>query len=69
MNVWVLESGCYDSRGVVGVFSTAEKAMEAYPAGGGRLGGWQESDGSWLDWDEGMELTSYQLDPVQGCEE
>lgn len=27
---WLLESGCYDQRGVVGVYSSLERAMAAW---------------------------------------
>ena len=76
MKVWVLEQGVYSSRGVMGVYTKAETAMEEYPArpvpedfepSGGdesRPGGWQYEDHEWdngLDWEESMTLREFEV--------
>ncbi len=78
MEVWLLEQGCYDSCVIVGVFSTAERAMEANPpregwnrgpASAERSGGWQQLNDHWdngLDWDDGMVLYSMEIDEDAG---
>lgn len=59
--VWVAEQGAYSSRGIIGVYATAEDGMAAHPippnykypdtrtAGNmSRRGGWQQdADGNW----------------------
>lgn len=61
MKVWIAEQGAYENCGIVGVYATAELAMDAHPipadfkypdhptAGNmSRRGGWrQDSDGNW----------------------
>ena len=71
LSVWVLEQGCYNDRGVLGVFSTVQRAMEAYPS----RKGWNRGSASsvlgagknviWsngLDWEDAMRLSEYSLD-------
>jgi hypothetical protein len=57
--VWLLEMGLYDEKGVVGIYSTAEQAME------GVKGTWQQdADGDWsndLDWDDAARVTAYRV--------
>jgi hypothetical protein len=61
MRVWVAERGCYSGRSVVGVYATAQAAMDDNPipenykyptvptaSNASRRGGWrQDADGWW----------------------
>ncbi len=78
--VYVVEMGCYEASRIVGVFSSPEAAMAAFPVTRGpkvapptagcmeRKGGWENyGNGRWgngLDWDDAASITEYEL---QGC--
>lgn len=60
MTVYVLETGIYESVGVIGVFSTPEAAFAAWPKGD-----WRAQDGYWingLDWDDAGRVFPFELD-------
>lgn len=52
MRVWLYESGCYEQRGVDGVYATAEAAMAANPSK------------RWKLWDDGV----WQSTSVDDCD-
>lgn len=67
MRVWVAEQGAYSSRGIIGVYATAEAAMADNPvpvnariptvptaSNMSRPGGWQQ-DKSTGAWDNGLD--------------
>lgn len=78
MEIWLVEQGCYDAFGIAGVYSSAQKAMDAHPvtrdpipigkykATIERPGGWQQDkDGQWnngLEWDDLQVLSCMTLD-------
>jgi hypothetical protein len=69
MKVYLVHKGEYDGRRVVGVFSSLEKAMAAYPKGG-----WPHHNGdSWwgngLNFDDAASVEAYELDPRTDPEE
>lgn len=70
MTVYVVEQGCYEQRGVAGVFSTLKAAMSAYPEGEWKLVEMKWKDKifvSWsngLDWEHAASIDPYELDPV-----
>lgn len=67
MVVYLLECGCYEQRGVMGVFSTAD-AAKAYAETIGSPGPWVEDPGRagcWRnksDWDAAAEVTPMFVD-------
>ena len=73
MNVYLLETGCYEDRAVLGVFLTPGSAMAAWDRKGlGIQRGnhlsytWsEESDGRWsfdADWDDAATITRYRIE-------
>ena len=78
MIVWVLETGCYDGRLISGIFSTAEKAMAAWPVrqdmrrtqplGITPIEWVQKADDWWLlegaSWDDTATVIAYEVDKV-----
>ena len=70
ITVWVAERGIYSDRGVVGVYATAEVAMEDNPLPTNpryviEAGGWQRKEnGTWengLDYDEYVSIQPWPL--------
>lgn len=69
MKVWVVEQGVYSSRGVTGVYATAEAAMadnplpmqSQYPC----VAAWtQDENGNWdngLDYEQAISITAFEL--------
>ncbi len=72
--VYVVEQGCYSSRGVIGVYATAEAAMEdlpitemmlkRYPKA--RWHQWDQAEPNqrWsngCDWDDAMDIARYEV--------
>lgn len=71
--VWVAEQGAYSSRGIIGVYATAEVAMAEHPVNDKprnqiRTGGWQQDErGAWdngLDWDDGISVEPWPVLPA-----
>jgi hypothetical protein len=60
MKVYLVHKGEYDGRRVVGVFSSLEKAMAAYPKGN-----WQYVDTDWwgngLNFDDAASIEAHEL--------
>lgn len=70
MVVYVLETGCYEQRGIMGIYASAESAMAAHNPTPGRTRGdytWKQSgDGCWTfsaDWDDAADVTEWQVKP------
>lgn len=69
MIVWVLESGCYSSKGVAGVYATVEAAIADCPVTDRQKkrypdAAWHESEGFYSNgcyWDDALELTRYEV--------
>ncbi len=73
--VYVVEAGCYSSRGVIGVYANPDAAMIANPipttaTNRIRSGGWQPYEGAepgtmWsngYDWENHQDITRYELE-------
>lgn len=65
MNVFVVESGCYEQRTVIGVYSSLEAAQETDP--NCEWAHWSDGDGyeDWSngkDWDEAKRISAYELE-------
>lgn len=69
--VYVVETGCYDSKFISGVYASPEVAMAAHPpsersgAVVTRPGGWHKTnDTTWyngLDWDDAATIWEYEV--------
>lgn len=60
--VWVAERGCYDSRHIVGIFDSPERAMGAFPGLWTKTTwthypNWPRLDGvtHWVSWSNGLD--------------
>lgn len=72
--VYVVEQGCYSSRGVVGVYASPEAAMDAhpitaellkrYPDAAWTAAAWAEDGQMWTnggDWEDAKDITRYEV--------
>jgi hypothetical protein len=76
MKVYVVQSGCYDSEYIAGVYCSVEAAIAKHPVPAKdrnrvRDGGWQKDRwGVWsngYDWDECDTITEYEVLGTDGA--